>query len=79
LWYLNAEDEQLTVLRFNRVTFGINCRLFLLNGTIETHVERFIWSRDRSKDIRDVDDSTISMDNEKFKFYENSKAYMPAA
>ena len=42
LWYLNADDEQPTILRFNRVTFGINCGPFLLNGTIETHVERLI-------------------------------------
>lgn len=42
LWYLKPDDEYPNIFRFKRVTFGINCGPFLLNGTIATHLQKFI-------------------------------------
>lgn len=87
LWYLNPDDKYPTIFRFKRVTFGINCGPFLLNGTIVTHLQKAINQgidvESLKRLLRDlyVDDSTTSMDdeNDAFRFYETSKKHLQQA
>ena len=43
LWVddVNKDDPQIVIYRFTRVVFGVTASLFLLNGTIKHHIERY--------------------------------------
>jgi hypothetical protein len=57
-------DEEPEVLRFARVTFGLNCAPFLLGATLEYHLERNPrpWSENLMKGSY-VDNFILSLDN----------------
>ena len=70
LWYddVYKPNPKLIILRFTRVVFGLTCSPFLLNGTLKSHLRKFLKDKSIIKYIerllRDlyVDDSINSFD-----------------
>lgn len=46
LWYddVHSENCRMICLRFTRVVFGVSCSLFLLNATLQHHLDKYITS-----------------------------------
>ena len=86
LWYedVSMTNPKLVIKRFTRVIFGITSGPFLLGGTIEVHLNKFIQNGIDVELIKKllqdlyVDDSTNSFneENEAYYFYQKAKQYL---
>ena len=74
-----GQDDQLLTYRFCRVVFGINSSPFLLNATIQYHMDNYLTGNENitKQFIRDlyVDDSTAGVNSveEGISFYDFAK------
>ena len=68
------------IMRFTRVTFGVNCSPFLLNATIKSHLNQYpdTWVTDELKSNLYVDDLLSGADSvdDAHKLYNESKEIM---
>ena len=49
----STNPEQI-VLRFKRVSFGLTCSPFLLNGTVRVNLEKYLPPRDYTETVRQL-------------------------
>ena len=89
LWFddIYKDNPKIVILRFCRVLFGLTCSPFILNGTINAHLEKFSDYANLKdfiyKFIRDlyVDDVSSSFDNidNAYSFYKNASSILALA
>ena len=91
LWfddYMNAANRNILTLRFNRVVFGLTSSPFLLNGTIASHLAKYVTENGYDSEVAlklqedlYVDDSTVSVNStdEAVNFYLKAKSYLAEA
>ena len=82
---LQKESPEVTILRFTRVVFGVNCSPFLLNATIKHHIETYrdidpLFVADFMSSIY-VDDVSFGAENEEkgYQLYIKSKTRLAEA
>ena len=78
LWYRNLQDESIIKYRFTRVIFGVTSSQLLLNGTVQTHANKYEnidpeFARKVKKHFY-VDDLDAQSTKEGFEFYKKVKS-----